>query len=457
MFKGIRKILGNAPAEMTSRDKFEQLNTVAPLKSGHIEGAAGTGKSASFICREAILDRSERIAGYEFALGRELQSRMLEKSELIRKVYDDAMLRNLAPIGVSSLLGNRFALIRLSISSLRNPLLKTFANLNTLIMITPGELGEADLTTLRANLLYLEKLGIRHGWTVDRARPELTEFLKQAELVEITSTSLDGIQLKTLYSDVRENNATQKLIAGDLQTSDDFNLCYQLGFDYFMGAFVTSRENWHPAKSDVNRIRVFEALNMIRSGAEFDAIADCLRTDPILTYKLLRYINSPGIGLLQKITEIHQALMLLGRDKFYRWLSLLLFDFNQPGYREVILNEQALTRARFMELLSGHGCVPVAPEHLFMTGLLSLLDVMMSQPLEEILKQVSLPSEVLSALKGESCAMRDALLLVKAAEISDSEEMAAAAEKCGLNAEEVAGIMLEALSWSQKMMAATVD
>jgi len=425
---------------------------VAPLKTAPKDTAATGHEASSFVCREAILDRNERIAGYEFALGRELQSRMLEKSALIRRVYDDAMLRNLAPLGVSSLLGNRFAIIRLSISSLKNPLLQSFANLNSVIMITPGTIGESDLPELRENLQHLEELGIKHGWTIDKPRPDLAEFLHKADLIEIESTALDGIQLKTMASEFRARKGKQKLIASELQTSDDFNLCFHSGFDYFMGPFVSSRENWHPAKSEINRLRVFEALNMLRSGEEFDAIADCLRTDPILTFKLLRYINSPGIGLQQKINEISQALLLMGRDRFYRWLSLLLFDFSQTGFHELVLNEQALTRARFMESLAGKGGVPALADQLFITGLFSLLDVMMDRPLLDVLKQVSLPDAVSAALKGEAGAMRDALLLGIAVESATPDAMNAAAAQCGLDAATVTELTIDAMAWSQQVI-----
>ena len=199
---------------------------------------------------------------------------------------------------------------------------------------------------------------------------------------------------------------------------------------------------------------MFEALNMLRAGEEFNTIADNLRMDPILTFKLLRYINSPGIGLQQKISEISQALLLMGRDRFYRWLSLLLFDFNKAGYRELVLNEQALTRARFMETLAGKGLVPALPDQLFLTGLFSLLDIMLDRPLIDVLKQVSLPEDVSAALQGEDGIIRDALLLGIAIESATPDEMAAAAEKCGLNATAVTELTIEALAWSQKVLSA---
>lgn len=455
MFDLFRQWLGFAPVSLAPQKALQKLNTVAPLRSAPKEAPpTETGGAHSFVCREEILNRSERISGYEFAPERRLPSRMLKKSVRIRQVYDESMLHNFASLGVSSLLGDRFALIRLSLDSLNHPFLERLAHSNAVIMMMPGTATEADVAGVRASLQRLEALGIKHGWTLNQTQPEITGFLHEADFVEVDATDLDGIQLKTLYRGLRAIPGKPKLIASELQTSDDFNLCYHCGFDYFMGPFISSRENWHPAKSEINRLQVFEVLNMIRAEAGFDAIADRLRLEPVLTFKLLRYINSPGIGLLKKVDDISQALLILGRDRFYRWLSLLLFDFNQPGYRERVLNEQVLARARFMEMLAGQGRVPAAGDQLFMTGLFSLLDVMMVQPLDEVLKQVTLPEAVAAALKGEPGAMRNTLVLGMTVESGTPDEMATAAARCGLDAGTVTSTMVEALAWTQQMSAA---
>jgi EAL and modified HD-GYP domain-containing signal transduction protein len=459
VFKTILRWLGLVPpapaAAPVVEDASEQLDALAPLQAAPRAGvAANTSRAASFVCREELLDRSEQIAGYEFALGRKLQSPMLEKSAKLRQVHDEALLHNLSPLAVSSLLGDRFAFIRLSSAALGSLLLPAFANRNVIIMITPATAVEGDLAGVRTALRRLQDLGVKHGWSLDRPLPGMAELLEQAALVEIDTTAFDGIQLKKMCVDLHASKGKPRVIASRIQTADDFSLCYQSGFDYFMGPFVCSRENWHPPKSEVNRLLVFEVLNMIRSGADFGVIADRLRNDPILTYKLLRYINSPGIGMLRRIDKIPQALLILGRDQFSRWLSLLLFDLNQPGYVGRVLNENALTRARFMERLAGRGRLPQEADKLFMIGLFSLLDVMMKQPLTAILQQISLPDDVVSALQGEPGAMRDALALAMAVESKAPEEIAAAALLCELDAQQVTAVMLEALDWAQTVVGA---
>ena len=90
---------------------------------------------------------------------------MLEKSVWIQRVHDDAMLSNLAQLGVFSLLGRRLAFIRISPASVKNPQLETFSRTNVVIMIAPGKLITADLSEMRDHLKRYGEMGIKYGWT----------------------------------------------------------------------------------------------------------------------------------------------------------------------------------------------------------------------------------------------------------------------------------------------------
>ncbi len=456
ILESLRRLLGKGPSDSESQQAFLQLSQVAPLKfvSKPEDPAVGNDKKYSFIYREAVLSRQERIEGYVFSLERGLQSRMLEKSAQTRRLFDDAVLRNLAPLGVSALLGHRIVFIHLSPLSLRNPLLDAFACMNVVIMVIMGDMATTDLSETHAGLRRLKDLGIRHGWKLNKINHEIGDLLTEADFIELDSSNFDGIDLKTLYRHFHTLPNRPKLIVSELQTVDDFNLSYHCGFDYFMGPFVSDRKKWQPSKSDINRLKVFEVLDLVRSGAKPHSIANCLRTEPMLTYKLLRYINSPGIGLLRKTDDISQALLVLGSDRFYRWLTLLLFDFTKPSYQERIMNEQALVRARFMELLAGQGKIPGNAEQLFLTGLFSMLDVMMAQPLEEIMKQIALPDAVVMALRGKPGPMLDALALASSLESKVPDAMTAAALKCGLDTQIVTATTIDALYWANQVSSA---
>ena len=454
MFESIQRWLGfekNGAAmpqhPISTTDSAEPLGE-SPLAKSKTE----SGVTHSFICRDVVLSRVEHIEGHVFSLDQKLQTRMQSKSESIQQAYEHGLLINLKPIFTSTNAGQSLAFIHLHPATLKAPLPYTFLNKNVVVMVTPCTLEFAERAELKSALGQLKEIGIKYGVTLDKQHPEQAEIQADADFIEIESHHFDGVQLKALSRKVGLTRGNSKLIASGVENSDDFNLCFQCGFDYFTGPFASNRKNWQPEKSDINRLRVFEILNMIRAGEEFDAIAGTLRTEPVLTFKLLRYINSPSVGLQQKIIDIGQALVVLGRENFHRWLSLMLFDFKKLGYHERVLSEQVLVRARFMEMLAGRGNVPAEPDQLFMTGLFSMLDLIMNQPLDEVLEQVSLPEPVSEALQGKQGYLRNTLKMAIALESGNTEEMVATATECGLNAQEVSGTMVEALSWAELIM-----
>ena len=474
MFDFIRKLLGKSdPQSAPSQDKerFDLLNKVAPLKSsspgdddflpaltGAADAATTTKEKApahSFVCREPVLNRAEKISGYEFNLHEKIQFRLQGEMDLLQKVYDDALLRNLTSLGVNALLGSRLAFVRLLPVSLGNPLINQLPAHNTVLMLTPAR-QSLDSVAIQPQLDALRQKGFAYGWLIRKTHlaehPDLMALAAKADCVQIDTSSFDGMDIKLLLKSLFSSRPVDlpkiRLIANGLNTFDEFHLCYQGGFDYFLGQFVSSRENWHPPQSDINRLHVIELLNLLRGGAEFDLIAKKLKHDPVLTFKLLRYLNSPVMGMQSPITTMDKALIVLGRERFYRWLSLLLFDIKSPGYRERILTEQALARAHFLESLAGQGRLPDQKDQLFMLGLFSMLDLLMGQSISAIVSQTKLAEPVQAALLGQPGPYRNALLLAIAAEGLSPDEVEQQAVTCNLSAVQVCLSAVAALTWA---------
>ena len=58
------------------------------------------------------------------------------------------------------------------------------------------------------------------------------------------------------------------------------------------------------------------------SELDYDAIERFLKQEPSLLYRLLRYLNSPFLGLRSEVHSVRQALALLGEKEFRRWASI---------------------------------------------------------------------------------------------------------------------------------------
>jgi c-di-GMP phosphodiesterase len=288
-----------------------------------------------------------------------------------------------------------------------------------------------------------------------RPAQELEEVFAICDFVQISIPAYDGLQIADWVRRLRKRDSKTPvaLIAADIESSDDFQVCFRAGFDYFHGSFVNRREDWHPPRANVDRGRIMQVLGQLRSGVEGGELAKTIRQDPVVTYKLLRYINSSANGLEQEITSIEQSLLLLGRERFYRWLSLLLFDVQKAGYIERVLTEQALVRASLLERLGRRTRQDgIVPDQLFLTGLFSLLEKMIEGPLDETLARVSVPPAVSEALLAGSGPLAPFLNLAIACEKGDQEAISSWAAACQTDAPGVNEEMLAALVWANEVL-----
>ncbi len=176
-----------------------------------------------------------------------------------------------------------------------------------------------------------------------------------------------------------------------------------------------------------------------------------MKQDPALSFKLLRYVNSPGMGLTQRIGTLDQAVMLLGRQKLHRWLTLLLFTGGAGQGLDWAIMENALTRARFAELIAGTTLSAVERDELFLAGMFSLLDIVLGMPLEAVITQLNAPAAVGDALlhkRGKYAAYLD---LAMACEHEDEENVAVLSEAIGLDERQVNLHHVEAMIWARQV------
>jgi c-di-GMP phosphodiesterase len=138
-------------------------------------------------------------------------------------------------------------------------------------------------------------------------------------------------------------------------------------------------------------------LNRLVQGSETAAIVGDIKADVGLSYRLLHYMNMVGVGGTQQIGSIEHAVALLGRNGLYRWLSMLLVHFAAARPVSSALQEAALARARFMELLALDNAEPAAAS-LFMLGLASMLGLLLHASLPDAIAPLNLPEPAREAL-----------------------------------------------------------
>jgi EAL and modified HD-GYP domain-containing signal transduction protein len=410
-------------------------------------------KAPSVMRREAMLGRDQKVAGYTFMLRRALDEARESDLPDVQRLYDETLLGNLQRMDIARLLGQRQAFVPIAPATLNHALIDGWPAAGTvweLKLETQTAVDEPLLTRMVA----LKSRGFQFALHADEVvRPERQVLLEVADYVLMEVSSEDIPAITAQMAAVSKVAAGKKFVATGVQSLEAFHMCHKLQFALFMGPFITRRENLGSPVMGPSRAKVLDLMNRVRTGAEQPELAAQFRQDPALSVRLLRYVNSPGMGLMNKVGGIEQALMVMGQDKLYRWLTLVLFTGGQAQELDQALLENALVRGRVAEQLAGRALFAKARDEIFVAGLFSLLDVVMRMPMEEVLKQISLPAEITEAIVAKRGPYAPYLALAIACEQDDQSSIEALAKEIGREVADINGVHMDALLWAQQLSA----
>lgn len=400
-----------------------------------------------FIARRPLLDRSQHIVGYEMLLRKRSHPIQAGADDALQAIYDETLVQCVVDLKIERLLGGKLAFISVSPATLENPLLLKLPKRGLVLAVQPDP-AQADRILTRCK--ELKVLGYQVALDDVSDVQQVEPFLGTVGFVRIDVSKFNAIELGKLVDHILKA-ATPELIANNVETDEDFEACRKLYFHYFEGYYFARLQPAAPHRIDTDRARVMELLNMVRNREEISELEQVFRRDAVLSYKLLRYINAPVNGLLQEIRSIAHALIILGYEQLYRWLTLLLFTSGSVDPRAYALLKNALVRARLTELLGWDKVTPAEREGLFIVGIFSLLDVLLNVPMERALEELYLPDPVVLALTRRVGVYAPFLELAAACESADQGRIGRYAKLCGLDAATVNRLHGEALVWAEEI------
>jgi hypothetical protein len=196
--------------------------------------------------------------------------------------------------------------------------------------------------------------------------------------------------------------------------------------------------------------QIVHLLNLVRNDADITEIETALKRDVSLPYKLLRYINSAGFGLMVEVQSFRHAVTILGREKLNKWLGLLLVSASRDPSAPAVM-QAAIARGRMMEILGEPFFDRVQLDNLFLTGAFSLLDVLLGTRLDVVLEQMSLPEPVRDALVSGEGAYAPLLKLAISSEAFLPDQLRIQAESLGLTMPQVSAALLQGVAFADSL------
>jgi EAL and modified HD-GYP domain-containing signal transduction protein len=406
MCSWLRKIFGAGG----SGTPGQSTDDTAPASTdlSQVEHQQAADRLASSLQRRPLLHRGGHLAGFEVSLA-------APPADPDRpNLQAEALLQGMALTAVNG----RVALATLSEQDLRLPA--------ALDRIGSGMwFAVADATTpLSTQLPWVQDVRSRGGLLGTLAIPRAG-----ASFVVLDAT---GIPISTLMERGRACRAAApgcQLVATGLRTIDDLEVALSGPFDMAAGLFDRVGERRESGTLTPNVVSLCKLLNRAMIEPDTRVLGRDIRGDIDLTYRLLRHANSPLLGLRRKVDSVEDALQLMGRQALFRLLTVLLVARSDSRPTAVALHELALTRAHFLEELARAIWAPAAT--LYTTGLLSLLDVMMQQPMDKVLDSIGLTDESRDALLHRSGPWHELLELARCLETGRLEQARDLAEPLG--------------------------
>lgn len=271
----------------------------------------------------------------------------------------------------------------------------------------------------------------------------------------------DIIKVDFLESDVDEQRRLAKMmiprgirmLAEKVETHEVYEQAKEMGYQLFQGYFFSRPVIISRKDIPTNKLQYLRILKDIHAeDIEFKKLAKTIQAEVSLSYKLLKLINSAAFGLRHKVTNILQALSLLGIREIRSWISLLSISAmadDKPA--ELVVN--SLVRAKFCEHLADPCGLPGRGSDLFLMGLFSLLDVIMSRPIDEILQEITVEEDIQEALVGTAGTMRTILEMIVAIEKGDWDQVAALSEELNINEKPLNEAYMDAIKWAHEIYA----
>lgn len=404
---------------------------------------------SAIVARQPILDRSERVVGFEI-LYRATSPSMPTALENPEAASSSVIVRTIADIGLQQLVGDRPAYINVTRDLLLHVRPLPLPPDRVVLELIEGQVVDRALVDVLEELV---DAGFQIALDDFRWRPELDGLVGLASIVKLDIRAMDESDLRDHVARLRGRGI--RLIAEKVETREEYEMCRGLGFDAFQGYFFAMPDLGSGRSAPTHKLAALATLADPAAQASFEELERVILRDAGLSHKLVRLVNSAFVGVRREIGTVREALTLLGTVAVHRWAMLLVLAelTDRPSH----LLAAALHRARLAELLAGErellagerellaGERGIAvPDRAFTVGLFSVVDALLGAPLPELLDELPFDERTRRALLDHDGPEGRLLSDVLAFERGEFE----ACDERGLYLQTFAGAYRDALDWA---------
>lgn len=370
------------------------------------------------LCKQAIYDRNGKVAFYEVFIQDSLTNRHPEGLDPLKATTMAIdTITELNPLRVG---GGKLVFINVP---------AIFLEASMFDLLPPEYVGIELVENRRlsnelfASINALLKKGFK--FCIDDFGFEKIDYLPllgKCHFVKINlkKSPYDMEELKEVISILK--NLKKGLIAKNIETKEDYQLAYQLGFNFFQGFFLSRpirvRDTRTISYLKTTILRLYKAIK----NKDMKSIVDILEKDIGATYKFLKFLNLVYPTKIKDISKIDKVVRDLGLENIAKFTIVLALSEMFVEEDEVNLWKRSLFRASLAERLAGI-YAPHIKEKAYLAGLFSLAGEILGQKPEDVVKELMLDRDIAEAFERRLNEIGFILSLVELLEDSKNEKI----------------------------------
>lgn len=405
----------------------------------------------AFVGRQPILDRNEKVIGYEIlyrASGSATSAVFSDTSQAATQV----MAHTFGSLGSDAVLGGGRGFFNVDRRVLLSEGVESLPSDRVVIEVLEDIEADEEVVARCRSLARRGYCLALDDWVPDDRREALLPY---AEIVKVDLPLVPVKELRKLTR--RLSGAGVQLLAEKVETREEFERCHKLGYDFFQGYFFARPTIVEGADLDAEKSTLIRLMQLCMTDAETEAIVDLFKQDAKLSLNLLRVVNSAGRAARVRFETIEDAVRQLGRDQLGRWLSILLYASGETGGLDSPLFTAAAHRGRLMELILQTNTESQASredeERAFLVGMLSVADALLGRSLPDLVSELGLSDEVASPLLERTGELGELLEFAEAVERCDLEKFEPSLPRWSLALHELQTLEDRAYGWLHGMAA----
>ncbi len=395
-----------------------------------------------YVARQPIYNSDKSLFGYE------LLYRDSDKN-CYSNINEDKATRELTYNVLSefdfySLTNEKYGFINFTKESLMSELPLFFNPNNIIIEI----LENVDLDqSLIDRILFLKEKNYKFALDDFIDDGTYDAIVTYIDIIKVEYSLLDEEKRKNIAKKYRN----KKLLAERIETQNDYNNAIDDGYTLFQGYYFSKPIMISKVSINIGAstyIRLWKEIS--KANPSFDSLADIIKIDAGVTYKLLALMNTPIYYRIGKINSIKQALVRLGINETKKWILLLfLRDVSNTDNDEFA--KVSLIRAIFMEKRISKLGYSNMSNDAYMVGLLSMIDNTLEQDILDVLDILELSNNTKMALINKEGILYEILECIKEYELSNWNKVYDFNTSYALDENDIYYIYLESLRYADNM------